>query len=299
MGTTTTTRAYPGDWMGNDRSVDGQVRRWGTPVESSPMRVVCVSIVVPTYREADNLRPLCERIFATTRAAGMDAELVIVDDSSPDATTDVVAELAKKYTIRLITRTHERGLSSAVVRGFEATNRDLLVCMDADLSHPPEKLVDIVMPVARDEADFCIGSRYCPGGQTSEDWGILRKLNSKFATLLARPLMKAYDPMAGFFCVRRQTFERARRSGLLAIGYKIGLEICVRAGCRRVREVPIHFVDRHAGDSKLTLRQQLLYLRQLVHLFVAKRPGFLAGALLAAGGMTALFTWLLASLTAS
>jgi len=244
-------------------------------VESNPMRLVRVSIIVPTYCEADNLRPLCERVFNATRAAGIDAELIVVDDDSPDATADVVAALAGRYCIRLVTRRGERGLSSAVIRGFDESDRDVLVCMDADLSHPPEKLLDVIAPVARNETDFCIGSRYVAGGRTSDDWGFLRKLNSKVATWLARPLMSACDPMAGFFCIRRETFESARRNGMRAIGYKIGLEICVRSGCRRIREIPIHFVDRHVGTSKLTARQQLLYLKQLVHLFLARRPAFL------------------------
>lgn len=263
------------------------------------MQVVRVSIVVPTYCEAENLRPLCERIFATTRSAGIDAELIVVDDDSPDATTDVVAELSKKYAVRLITRRDERGLSSAVIRGFDESDRDVLVCMDADLSHPPEKLVDVINPVARNETDFCIGSRYVSGGRTSEDWGFLRRLNSKVATWLARPLMRACDPMAGFFCIRRSTFDNARRNGMMAIGYKIGLEICVRSGCRRVYEIPIHFVDRHAGESKLTARQQLLYLKQLVILLLARRPFFLVMmmAILAmlVGSTARLLAFLLAS----
>lgn len=300
MGTTTTTSVFPGRPAGDDRPEDtGRVCRSDRAIESRSVKVVCASIIIPTYCEADNLRPLCERIFATTRAAGMDVELLIVDDASPDATADVVAELARKYTIRLITRTNERGLSSAVVRGFQESSRDLLVCMDADLSHPPEKLVDVIMPVARDETDFCIGSRYVRGGRTSDDWGLFRRLNSKFATWLARPLIKAHDPLSGFFCVRRETFEKARRSGLAAIGYKIGLEICVRAQCRRVREVPIHFVDRCAGKSKLTLHQQMLYLRQLVHLFVSRRPLFLAGILSMSGIAIACIVWRITSLICS
>lgn len=294
MGTTTTTSVSTEKAANAGPGAGGRVRNARSAIESGPMQVVQVSIIVPTYCEADNLRPLCERIFAATRAADIDAELVIVDDNSPDATADVVAELAQRFNVRLITRKLERGLSSAVVRGFQETDRDLLVCMDADLSHPPEALAEVIGPVFRDEADFSIGSRYVKGGCTSEDWGFLRRLNSKFATWLARPLMKARDPMAGFFCLRRQTFDRARRKGLLPIGYKIGLEICVRADCRRVRETPIHFVDRHAGESKLTLRQQLLYLRQLLNLFVARRPLSLAGVVVAIAAVVTLVTWLAA-----
>ncbi|MCB9855922.1 MAG: polyprenol monophosphomannose synthase [Phycisphaerales bacterium] len=292
MGTTTTTYV-------TTRPQKARAGLSPQAIESNPMQVVRVSIVVPTYCEAENLRPMCERVFAATRSAGFDAELIIVDDDSPDATVDVVAELSKKYAVRLITRRGERGLSSAVIRGFDESDRDLLVCMDADLSHPPEKLVDIINPVARNETDFCIGSRYVSGGRTSEDWGFLRRLNSKVATWLARPLMNACDPMAGYFCIRRETFDNARRNGMLAIGYKIGLEVFVRSGCRRVREIPIHFVDRHAGESKLTARQQMLYLKQLVILFLARRPFFflfvIAITALLAGAASRLLAFLLAS----
>lgn len=276
MGTTTTSATFGKQAVGGLRS-DSQA------IESTAMQVVCVSIIVPTYCEAKNLPDLCARIFRTTRAAGIDAELLIVDDASPDRTADVVADLSKNYSIRLITRNDERGLSSAVVRGFQESDRDILVCMDADLSHPPENLVDVIMPVARDESDFSIGSRYIDGGRTDENWGFLRRLNSKVATWLARPLVNAMDPMAGYFCLHRRTFESAQKNGLLPIGYKIGLEICVRAGCSRISEVPIHFVDRCEGESKLTTRQQLLYLRQLLHLFVARRPYFLASLIFLSG----------------
>jgi dolichol-phosphate mannosyltransferase len=117
-------------------------------------------------------------------------------------------------------------------------------------------------------ADFVIGSRYTPGGTTSHDWGLLRWVNSRVATALARPLTHACDPMSGMFALRRSTFEGGRDFN--PVGYKIGLELIVKCRCERVVEIPIHFEDRRFGVSKLTLKQQLLYLKHLRRLYIFK-----------------------------
>jgi dolichol-phosphate mannosyltransferase len=144
---------------------------------------------------------------------------------------------------------------------------DVLVCMDADLSHPPETIPHMLAKL-EEGADLVIGSRYVKGGSTSDDWGFLRWLNSRVATLLARPLTNARDPMAGFFAFRRSTFLAGHDFN--PVGYKIGLELIVKCGCERVVEVPIHFEDRQLGKSKLTFRQQLLYIKHLRRLYTFK-----------------------------
>src|SRR5262249_50588976 len=141
----------------------------------------------------------------------------------------------------------------------------IFVVMDADLSHPPERLPDLVTTLQSEGTDFVIGSRYVPGGGTDENWGLFRWLNSKFATLLAWPLTSTHDPMAGFFAIRRSTFESA--APLDPIGYKIGLELIVKCRCRTIKEVPIRFRDRMLGKSKLSLKEQLNYLRHLRRLY--------------------------------
>ncbi|MBX3394118.1 MAG: polyprenol monophosphomannose synthase [Phycisphaerae bacterium] len=227
-----------------------------------------VSIVVPTFREVKNIPILVEAVFAVLNDAGRPGEMIIVDDSSNDGSFEAVQSLSERFPVRIIVRENERGLSSAVVRGFEEARYDLLLCMDADLSHPPAAIPEIILRIESGSADFCIGSRYVQGGRTREDWGFLRKINSLGATSLARPLTTARDPMAGFFCLSRETFERARKAGINAIGYKIGLELMIKAGCQNVAEVPIEFADRLHGESKLTFRQQLLYLKHLWSLYV-------------------------------
>lgn len=228
-----------------------------------------VSVIVPTYHEVQNIRPLADRVFRALRAAELHGELIIVDDDSRDGTDEIVGSLARVLPVRLITRTGERGLSSAVLRGIEAARHELLVVMDADLSHPPERIPALVAPVRRGEADFVIGSRYVAGGRT-KDWGLLRQLNSRVATWLARPLTPVRDPMAGFFCLHRRTWQEA--DALSAVGYKIGLELMIKGRCGRVVEVPIEFSDRLHGRSKLTARQQLLYLLHLSRLYRYRWP---------------------------
>jgi len=219
---------------------------------------------VPTYREAENLRPLVTRL-AAAMAEAAPYEVIIVDDDSRDGTAEQVAALAAEgHPVRLVTRVGERGLSSAVIRGFQEAAGRTLVCMDADLSHPPEAVPALLEALADGEADFVIGSRYVPGASTDEAWGAFRWLNSKVATLLALPLVRVRDPMAGFFCLRRETFERS--APLNPIGYKIALELMVKCRYRRIREVPIHFANRRFGSSKLTLREQVNYLRHLKRL---------------------------------
>ncbi len=166
-----------------------------------------VSVIVPTYCEADNLPILVPRIAAACPGA----EILIVDDDSPDATVAACGELAERYPLRLLVRKPERGLASAVLHGMRHAQGDVFVVMDADLSHPPETIPALVDAI-RSGADFAIGSRYAPGGGTDASWGMGRRLISKLATLLARPLTPARDPLAGFFAIRRTTFARVRRS---------------------------------------------------------------------------------------
>lgn len=225
-----------------------------------------VSIIIPTYREAENLKVLIPRISAALAGTDITFEMIVVDDNSPDSTPEVCQGLAGQYPLRLIVRTTERGLSSAVLAGMQAAQGEFLCVMDADLSHPPEKLPEIVQALRNPVTDFVIGSRYVAGGSTAGDWGLFRWLNSKGATLLAWPLTSTHDPMAGFIALRRQAYLDAAER-LDPIGYKIGLELLVKCGCQKVVEVPISFQDRLHGESKLTLKEQLNYLRHLRRLY--------------------------------
>jgi dolichol-phosphate mannosyltransferase len=215
--------------------------------------------------EAENLPELLRRVDSAM--AGRLYEVLIVDDGSIDDTPAVCAQLAEQYPLRLHVREQPlAGLSGAVLYGMERAAGDVLVVMDADLQHPPEKLPELIGAVEQGEADFAIGSRYVPGGSTAGRWGPLRRANSRIATLLARPFAgDTRDPMSGFFALRRETFEHAGR--LTPLGYKIGLELMCKCRVGAVCEVPIHFDMRTHGKSKLTVTQQFKYLEHLSRLY--------------------------------
>lgn len=223
-----------------------------------------VSVVVPTYCEADNIALLAPRVAAALeplKPLNIGWELVIVDDDSRDG-TDVVCEklVAEGLPVRLIVRTDERDLSTAVVHGFNQARGRILIAMDADLSHPPEALPDMRRRID-DGADFAIASRFTAGGAISDDWPWWRLLASRVAALPAAPITKVSDPMSGFFAVSRRCFEQA--APLRPIGYKIALELLAKCPVKDVAEVPIRFTDRQIGKSKVSLKQAFLYLRHL------------------------------------
>jgi len=225
-----------------------------------------LTIVVPTYKEAESLPHLIDRVAKLRATSGLEIEMLIMDDDSRDGSVELVQARGEPW-VQLVVRTQDRGLSAAVLDGLRRGRGEFLACMDADLSHPPEALPGMLAKL-RSGADFVVGSRYVGGGTTSDDWGVLRWLNSRVATLLARPLTAIRDPMSGYFALSRSTFEAGRDFN--PVGYKIGLELLVKCRCERVVEVPIHFEDRRFGESKLTLTQQLLYLKHLRRLYTFK-----------------------------
>lgn len=226
-----------------------------------------ISVIVPTYREAENLPLLIERLSGLRCKNSMDLELLIMDDDSRDGTRELIESLSHDW-IRLYTRTSDRGLSRAVCEGLKHARGNVIVVMDADLSHPPESIPELVQALGAGH-DFAIGSRYVEGGSTSDDWGTFRQLNSRIATLLAMPFTKVKDPMSGFFALKRCSYESVAEC-LDPIGYKIGLELMVKCDCERVKEVPIHFCDRRAGESKMTLSEQANYIRHIRRLLIHK-----------------------------
>ena len=224
-----------------------------------------VSVIVPTYREALNIPVLTERIARLRQEHGLDLELLFMDDQSHDGSAEAVANAGLPW-VRLVERTGPRGLSQAVVDGLKLASKDVVVVMDCDLSHPPETIPEMLNLLGAGR-EFVLGSRYVAGGTTDDDWGFMRWLNSRVATLLARPLTSLVDPMSGFLAMWRKQIPF---SALNPTGYKIALELIVKSNVSRATEVPIHFTDRKLGTSKLTLKQQLLYLQHLRRLYMFK-----------------------------
>ena len=224
-----------------------------------------VSIVAPTFREAANIATLVSRVASSMEAYGAQWELILCDDDSGDGSEDIVLVLAKALPLCIhVRRNRPRDLSQAVLDGIELARFDRLVVMDADLSHPPEQIPELLAALD-DDCDMAIGSRYAAGGEIDETWSRYRALNSRVATWLARPLTPCADPMSGFFALDRRRLPHLDR--LDPIGYKIGLELMVR-GRLRVREVPIRFDDRRQGSSKLNWRQRVAFLRHLERLYL-------------------------------
>lgn len=234
-----------------------------------------ISIIAPTFREAENIPYLVQRLKAVAVAHHLDMELLLLDDQSDDGTPQVVADLQEDSWVRLIVRTGPRGLSAAVLDGLAAGRHPYLMVMDADLSHPPEAIPEMLSALLEPGVDFVIGSRYIPGGATDASWGLIRWLNSKVATLMARPFTHVRDPMSGFLGLPRRVLEQA--APLNPVGYKIGLELIVKCHCRQIREVPIYFADRVRGQSKLSMREQLRYVRHVLRLLAYKLFGICLG----------------------
>lgn len=182
-----------------------------------------------------------------------------MDDASPDGT----ATRARELGLRVVER-GERGLATAVMRGLAEARTEICVVMDADLSHPPEAIPALIRAVEAG-AEIAVGSRYAPGGEIDR-WPLLRRMTSRAGTMLARPLTRCRDPLAGFFCLRRGLLRGVR---LQPRGFKILLEILVRSGARRIAEIPIRFEDRGTGASKFGRVERRAFLRQLWELYRA------------------------------
>ncbi len=215
-----------------------------------------LSVVVPTYNEAGSLPQLAERLHDAL--GEREWELVIVDDGSPDGTADLAQSLAPRIPVHVVRRAGKGGLASAVVAGFAAAMGDILVVMDADLSHPPE-VVPALVGAIEGGADLAVGSRYVRGGGV-RDWPLRRRVVSRVACLLGSVLVSVSDATSGFFALRRSVVDGVK---LNPIGFKIGFEVIARGRHARVVEVPYTFRDREHGASKFGRREIMQYVVQL------------------------------------
>jgi len=210
-------------------------------------------VVVPTYNERGNLPVLVDALM---RQPGL--RLLIMDDQSPDGTGALAESLALEHhgRIDVVHRTGRRGLGRAYVDGFRQAIRepvDVICQMDADLSHDPSQLPDLIR--AAEHADVVIGSRYIPGGRIV-NWPKRREFLSRFANVYVRAItrLKTHDCTAGYRCWRRETLARLPLDRFISDGYSFQIETlftAARLGCRIV-EVPITFVERREGQSKVS-----------------------------------------------
>jgi len=250
--------------------------RKGKDVEGSTE--IEASVIVPAYKEAESVKEIVERLFAAVdksnqgRLKKENVELIYVDDNSRDGTEAEVRKLSNRgYNVRIIVRTKERGLSSAVLRGFDEARGKLLLCMDADLQHPPENVPDLLEKLNQGDAEFVIGTRYGEGVAIDKNWPLHRRVISVIARLLSRPLTPLSDPMTGFFALRKDVYNRGKQN-INPIGFKICLEAYVKCGVKVSAEVPFSFGVRRFGESKLTGTVIIRYLQQLAELYNYKLP---------------------------
>jgi dolichol-phosphate mannosyltransferase len=232
-----------------------------------------LTVIVPTLNECANIAPLVSRIFEQSLGS-RPLEVLFVDDGSTDGTGEAVLRAGETWPVRLLRR--ERpvgGLAGAVLEGARAARFRWIVVMDGDLSHPPERIGDLIAPLLDRSQDMVIGSRYVPGGRTP-GWPWWRRFMSRAACLLAWPISRLHDPLSGFLAT-----DRARLLGCKgdAAGFKIALELIVNAERGfRVKEIPIVFRDRERGESKMRLGILVTYLFRLIVL-LSRRIGDRSG----------------------
>ncbi|MEH2408819.1 glycosyltransferase [Nostoc sp.] len=227
-----------------------------------------LSLVIPTYKERDNIQNVVSILSQLLdESIPGDYELIVVDDDSPDRTWEIAQSLTPEYPqLRVMRRQEERGLSSAVIRGWQAARGSVLGVIDGDLQHPPEVLMQLLRSVEQG-ADLAVASRHVEGGGVSS-WSVVRRFLSRGAQLLGLVILpgvlgRVSDPMSGYFMVRRSAIANAT---LNPVGYKILLEVIGRGKVDQVAEVGYVFCERKEGESKVTWKQYIDYIHHLVRL---------------------------------
>lgn len=218
-------------------------------------------IVIPTYNELENLPMLVERLLALPIK---DAALLIVDDNSPDGTGSLADQYSREMTgkVHVIHRTGKLGLGTAYVTGFKKAlelGAERIVQMDADFSHPPEKLIEFMQAIQVN--DLVIGSRYVAGGSLDRDWPVWRKALSGFGNFYARTILglKIHDVTAGFRMWKRDALQQIPLDRVRSNGYMFQVEmayLATRLGFS-FKEIPIYFAERKFGESKINISIQL------------------------------------------
>jgi dolichol-phosphate mannosyltransferase len=238
-----------------------------TAVSAEHDPAVVLSLVVPTYDEAANIKPLLRSLHGVLTERNVRFEILVVDDDSPDRTWEVAGRLVSELPgLRVIRRTGASGLATAVTCGWAHARGAILGVIDGDGQHPPVVVADLLDAMA-DRTDVAVASRHVPGGGIS-NWSALRRLLSRGAQALGLLLLpgtvgRVTDPMSGYFLVRRDVIAG---TDLDPVGYKILLEVLARCDIRRVAERPYVFLERERGESKVSAGHYVGYLRHLMRL---------------------------------
>ncbi len=244
------------------------------PLQQTTGAKILFSLIIPTFNESKNIGSMLQQLTTVMETIfGAAYEIIVVDDDSPDRTWETAQQLTGRFAaLGVMRRQHERGLSSAVIRGWQAARGESLGVIDGDLQHPPAVVADLWREL-EGGADVVIASRHVDGGGVS-DWSITRRVVSRFAQVLGLLILpgtvgRVSDPMTGFFVLRREVIHNVP---LKPLGYKILIEILGRGRVRSIAEVPYVFRERVDGESKLTTRIYVDYMRHLLRLRLARLP---------------------------
>jgi dolichol-phosphate mannosyltransferase len=248
---------------------------------------ITFSLVLPTFNESGNIAEVVRMLITLLDPIlGNQYELIVVDDNSPDLTWKIALELTEQYPqLKVVHRETEKGLSTAVIRGWQVSQGEILGVIDADLQHPPEILLQLLTEMERG-ADLAIASRHVEGGGVSE-WSMIRRFLSRGAQMLGLVILpevinRLSDPMSGFFMVRRSAIAGVTLS---PVGYKILIEVAARGKIRWIGEVGYVFRERQAGESKVTWKQYLEYLQHLIRLRLSLSSRFIQFCLVGLTGV--------------
>jgi dolichol-phosphate mannosyltransferase len=236
--------------------------------ESDGSNRIDVSLILPTFNEARNIRSMLELVLGALRAVeGLRFEIVVVDDNSPDGTGQLSLEESVRHPeVRVMRRIGETGLATAVIRGWQAAGGEILGVIDADLQHPPAVLPELVRAI-RAGSDLAVGSRHVGEGGVS-DWSIIRRIISRTAQLIGLVLPpevvgRVSDPMSGYFMLRRHVIAGKQ---LNPTGYKILIEVLARGTVGEISEIGYVFRERSKGQSKVSTAVYIQYLQHLLRL---------------------------------
>ncbi|MGD0732469.1 MAG: polyprenol monophosphomannose synthase [Terracidiphilus sp.] len=230
-----------------------------------------LSLILPTFNEAKNIRASLQIAHDVLSAVdNLTFEIIVVDDNSPDGTAQLALNESQRFPeLRVMCRTSEAGLATAVIRGWQAARGQILGVMDADLQHPPAVLAQLIQAVQRG-SDLAVASRHVENGGVG-DWNLFRRIVSRTAQMiglliLPEVLGRISDPMSGFFMVKRSAIAGRQ---LNPTGYKILIEVLARGNVRSISEVGYVFLERQEGESKVSLAIYMQYLLHLLRLRIA------------------------------
>ncbi|AKM79438.1 MAG: hypothetical protein UX85_C0006G0032 [Candidatus Beckwithbacteria bacterium GW2011_GWB1_47_15] len=222
-----------------------------------------LTVILPTYNEAGNIVKLIKAILKALKPLGLQTQVIVVDDNSPDGTAAIVKPLTKKLAVKLFVR-KKRGLATAILYGLQRTHADIFVIMDTDFNHQPKDIPRLLTPIIKDKADLVIGSRYVAGGgMHASEAGTIQFLGSKWGNRLVNRIilgLPVHESLSGFIAFKKEILKSTDLTSIF-LGYG---EYCIRLLYRahqagfRLAEVPVVYGQRRYGQSKSRLLKMMI-----------------------------------------